>query len=117
SERRLRRESLGPPGPRLDELLRALHSQDDLLYALARRHRKHAGLRRLALATALLHKGRATEASRDAARGPGGGDQESLRRPGTPRAWPSPDEMTEAVRRALPPDGALIELIEYEERT
>jgi CHAT domain-containing protein len=82
SEWRLRRELLSLPATQLEERLRKLRAQDDRLYALVRRHRDHPDLERLALATALLRKGRsgeeAAEVSRAIARDLEDGDREAF---------------------------------------
>ncbi|HYV44642.1 MAG TPA: CHAT domain-containing tetratricopeptide repeat protein [Myxococcaceae bacterium] len=157
SEWRLRRQSLDASGARLDGLLRKLRDADDRLYSLVRRHPDNPELARVALATALLRKGRSAEeeaeVARAIARDLGERDREAfealralrselasatsreqeeelaargdaleaeLARRSAPlramRSLPSPDDIVDAVRGALPVDGALVELVEYEDQ-
>jgi len=157
SEWRLRRQSLGASGAELDGLLRRLRDADDRLYSLVRRHPDSPELARVALATALLRKGRSADEAADVARAiardlgerdretfeelralrgelasTSSDDQErelaargdeleaDLARRSAPlramRSLPLPDEIVDAVQGALPVDGALVELVEYEDR-
>jgi CHAT domain-containing protein/Tfp pilus assembly protein PilF len=68
SEHRLRQESLGFSEARLASFLQFLRADEERLYALLRAHPDNANVRRLALAAALLLKGRSVEESSDISR-------------------------------------------------
>ncbi|WP_306819240.1 CHAT domain-containing tetratricopeptide repeat protein [Archangium lipolyticum] len=61
SEQRLRREALDFSESRLASFLQLLRSEEDVLYSLLRAHPGDARLRRLALSSVLLRKGRSVE--------------------------------------------------------
>jgi CHAT domain-containing protein/Tfp pilus assembly protein PilF len=61
SEEHLRQEVYGFSEARLTRLLEHLHADEERLYALVRAHPDNAHIRRLALATAILRKGRSAE--------------------------------------------------------
>jgi CHAT domain-containing protein/Tfp pilus assembly protein PilF len=61
SEQRLRKEALGFSEARLTSFLQGLRADEERLYALVRAHPENARVRRLALAAALLLKGRSVE--------------------------------------------------------
>ncbi|HYI03238.1 tetratricopeptide repeat protein, partial [Hyalangium sp.] len=63
SEQRLRQEALGFSEARLASFLQFLRTDEERLYALLRAHPDNANVRRLALAAALLLKGRSVEES------------------------------------------------------
>jgi CHAT domain-containing protein len=61
SEQRLRQEALGFSEARLDGFLRLLRIDEERIYALLHAHPDNTSVRRLALSTALLLKGRSVE--------------------------------------------------------
>jgi CHAT domain-containing protein/Tfp pilus assembly protein PilF len=61
SEQRLRKEALGFSEARLISFLQVLRTDEERLYALVRAHPENARVRHLALAAALLLKGRSVE--------------------------------------------------------
>ncbi|HVE86408.1 MAG TPA: tetratricopeptide repeat protein, partial [Myxococcales bacterium] len=68
SEERLRREALDFSESRLAGFLQYLRADEERLYALARAHPEHPGVRRLALTAALLWKGRSAEETANTSR-------------------------------------------------
>ncbi|NMO19171.1 CHAT domain-containing protein [Pyxidicoccus fallax] len=68
SEQRLRQEALGFSEARLASFLQLLRSDEERLYALLRAHPDEDRVKRLALAAALLLKGRSVEESADISR-------------------------------------------------
>jgi len=68
SEGRLRREALDFSGPRLTSFLQFLDGDAQRLYSLARAHPDDANVRRLALTSALLLKGRSVEEAGETSR-------------------------------------------------
>ncbi|MET0404283.1 MAG: tetratricopeptide repeat protein, partial [Cystobacter sp.] len=61
SEKRLRKEALGFSESRLSQLLHSLREQEETLYVLSSAHAENPRVRNLALAAALLFKGRSVE--------------------------------------------------------
>jgi CHAT domain-containing protein len=68
SELRLRKEALDFSEARLATFLQFLRSDEELLYSLLRAHSRDDGIRRLALAAALLRKGRSVEETSNTSR-------------------------------------------------
>ncbi|MCY1077129.1 CHAT domain-containing tetratricopeptide repeat protein [Archangium lansingense] len=68
SEQRLRQEALDFSELRLATFLQLLRADEERLYALLRAHPDNASVRRLALSTALLLKGRSVEETADISR-------------------------------------------------
>lgn len=84
SEKRLRREALGLCESRLASLLQSLREDEERIYDLLRAHPEDTGVRRLALTTVLLRKGRSlgeiANTSRAVYRGLGEGDRATFKR-------------------------------------
>ncbi len=84
SEQRLRKEALDFSESRLAGFLQFLRTDEELLYALLRAHPNDAQVRRLALSSALLRKGRSVEetsnTSRTILRSLGAADRDTFER-------------------------------------
>lgn len=169
SESRLRRETLGWSEERLKHILRLIHDGDELLYNLLDEYPGEPGVQRLALAAALLHKGRSTSEISNLSyviySSLGEADREAFQRLRTLRTLlatlqlagrplpsssnpqtrlaeleaeadlietglakhsaplraelmlPEPAEVIDRIAAALPPDGALIEIIAFAARS
>jgi CHAT domain-containing protein/Tfp pilus assembly protein PilF len=68
SEQRLRQEGLDFSESRLSSFLQLLRSEEDFVYALLREHPGDARIRRLALSSVLLRKGRSVEETANTSR-------------------------------------------------
>jgi CHAT domain-containing protein len=68
SEQRLRKEALDFSEARLADFLQFLRAEEELLYALLRTHPENARVRRLALSSVLLRKGRSVEETSNTSR-------------------------------------------------